>query len=72
MPQLLDPSMTLAREGDRITLRRSTWPAGYPLFQLHPVCAVILALQPARALANICSIGSMALALALSFGGVIK
>lgn len=44
MPQLLDPSMTLAREGDRITLRRSTWPAGYPLFQLHPVCAVILAL----------------------------
>lgn len=35
-----------------------------PLLPL--LAAVILALQPARALANICSIGSMALALALS------
>jgi radical SAM protein with 4Fe4S-binding SPASM domain len=44
MPPLLDPSMSLAREGERITLRRRTWPETYPLFQLHPVCAVILAL----------------------------
>jgi radical SAM protein with 4Fe4S-binding SPASM domain len=44
MQQVLDPSMSLFREGDRIALRRRTWPAHYPQFQVHPVCAIILAL----------------------------
>ena len=48
MPQMLDPSMNLAREGGLITLRRRTWPGNYPRFQVHPVCAIILALLDGR------------------------
>ncbi|HXH40133.1 MAG TPA: radical SAM protein [Thermoanaerobaculia bacterium] len=44
MSRMLDPSMDLSRQGDRITLHRRSWPEGYPRFPLHPVCAVILAL----------------------------
>jgi radical SAM protein with 4Fe4S-binding SPASM domain len=44
MLRVLDPSMELRREGDRIVLFRRTWKGSFPKFPVHPVCAVLLAL----------------------------
>lgn len=47
MRPVLDPSMTLRREGDEVVLYRSTWTTwsgSFPKFSLHPISAVVLAL----------------------------
>lgn len=48
MPRTLDPGVTLRRERERIVLRRRTWRDARLRVDVHPLCAVILALLDGR------------------------
>lgn len=44
MRPVLDPTMTMQRDGDEAVLFRRTWSGDHPRFPLHPISAVTLAL----------------------------